>query len=276
MAYRDLREFLDRLEAEGQLARVRRPVETRFEIAAGIRRMSDTKGPALRFENVIGHVDAGRRARCSPTGAKALLALDVRQPAEGTPSSCAGCTSPIPPQLVTSGPCQEVVLTGDDVDLFALPLPGLQREGRRRLRHRRAGDQPRPGGRDGQRLDLPDDAGGPEPPGRHVPRLPGPGHAHRQGGADGRSPRRGGRERHRSRAAVCLAGQGAAGRRRAGDRGRDQRGAGRGGPRQDRGPADPGHRRDRHRGPDPARSTSRERARSASSPATTALPRRTR
>ena len=55
MPYRDLREFLARLEAAGQLRRVTRPVSTRFEIAAGIRKMSDLRGPALLFENVVGH-----------------------------------------------------------------------------------------------------------------------------------------------------------------------------------------------------------------------------
>ena len=33
MPYRDLREFLDRLDAEGDLARVSRPVSTEFEIS---------------------------------------------------------------------------------------------------------------------------------------------------------------------------------------------------------------------------------------------------
>ena len=57
MPYRDLREFLTRLEAEGQLVRVKRPVKAEFEIAAGIRKMSDTRGPALWFENVVGSAD---------------------------------------------------------------------------------------------------------------------------------------------------------------------------------------------------------------------------
>jgi 2,5-furandicarboxylate decarboxylase 1 len=122
LAYRDLRAFLDRLEAEGQLAHVHRPVSTQFEIAAGIRRMSDTRGPALVFDNVVGHsmpvvgsLFADRR--------KALLALDVATPAEGNEKFLRGLHDPIPPRIVESGPCQDVVLTGDDIDLMKFPFP---------------------------------------------------------------------------------------------------------------------------------------------------------
>jgi 4-hydroxy-3-polyprenylbenzoate decarboxylase len=55
MPYADMRGFLAVLEEAGELTRVARPVSTRFEIAAGIRKMGDTGGPALLFENVIGH-----------------------------------------------------------------------------------------------------------------------------------------------------------------------------------------------------------------------------
>jgi len=120
--YRDLREFLDRLEAAGQLARVHRPVSTQFEIAAGIRRMSDTKGPALWFENVTGH-SMPVVGSLFADRAKALLALEVATPAEGNAKFLRGLHEPIPPRVVDSGPCQQVVLTGDQIDLFSLPFP---------------------------------------------------------------------------------------------------------------------------------------------------------
>ena len=55
MRYGDLRQFIALLEDEGELRRVSRAVSTEFEIAAGIRKMSNNKGPALFFENVVGH-----------------------------------------------------------------------------------------------------------------------------------------------------------------------------------------------------------------------------
>ncbi len=122
MPYRDLRQFLNRLKAEGQLARVRRPVKTEFEIAAGIRKMSDTRGPALWFESVVGSTMPVVGSLFADR-AKAMLALDVATPAEGNEKFLRGLHSPIPPREVGTGECQEVVLTGEDVDLFALPLP---------------------------------------------------------------------------------------------------------------------------------------------------------
>lgn len=54
MAYTDLRRFLRRLEAEGELARVPVPVSARFEIAEIVSRISARQGPALLFEKVEG------------------------------------------------------------------------------------------------------------------------------------------------------------------------------------------------------------------------------
>ncbi|MEE9185948.1 MAG: UbiD family decarboxylase, partial [Candidatus Binatia bacterium] len=50
----DLRNFLSFLEERGQLLRVKEAVSTKYEIAAGIRKTSDIKGPALLFESVKG------------------------------------------------------------------------------------------------------------------------------------------------------------------------------------------------------------------------------
>ncbi len=57
MAFKDFRDYLDNLEKNRMLVRVTKEVSPRFEIAAGIRKISDTNGPALLFENVVGHPD---------------------------------------------------------------------------------------------------------------------------------------------------------------------------------------------------------------------------
>ena len=51
----DLRSFLNLLEEKKDLVHISRPTSPRFEIAAGIRKTSDIEGPALFFDNVIGH-----------------------------------------------------------------------------------------------------------------------------------------------------------------------------------------------------------------------------
>ena len=122
MPYRDLREFLAALEAAGDLVHVTRPVETRFEIAAGIRKMSDTGGPTLWFEDVVGH-DMPVVGAVFTTRSKALLALEADSPEEGNAKFSHGLRNPIEPRLVGAGECQQVVHEGDDIDLYSLPMP---------------------------------------------------------------------------------------------------------------------------------------------------------
>jgi 4-hydroxy-3-polyprenylbenzoate decarboxylase/2,5-furandicarboxylate decarboxylase 1 len=120
--YSDFREFVQLLEDTGELRRVTRSVSTEFEIAAGIRRMSDTQGPALLFENVVDH-DMPVVGGLFSTRRRALLALGVDNHADGNDRFLHGLHNQIPPVIVDSGPCQEVVVTGDDIDLFRLPMP---------------------------------------------------------------------------------------------------------------------------------------------------------
>ena len=51
---KDLREWIARLEREGELARVAAPVDPRLEITEIADRVSKSGGPALLFENVVG------------------------------------------------------------------------------------------------------------------------------------------------------------------------------------------------------------------------------
>src|ERR1051325_3553901 len=50
--FEDLRGYLGHLEERGQLKRVADEVDTKYDIAAGIRKTSDIEGPALLYENV--------------------------------------------------------------------------------------------------------------------------------------------------------------------------------------------------------------------------------
>ena len=54
MAYRSLRDFIEKLEREGELVRVSEPVSTVLEMTALQKEMLNRGGPALLFENVIG------------------------------------------------------------------------------------------------------------------------------------------------------------------------------------------------------------------------------
>ena len=55
MADRDLRAWIDLLEAEGELKRIKAKVDWNDEIAQIIRRVDEQDGRALLFENIKGH-----------------------------------------------------------------------------------------------------------------------------------------------------------------------------------------------------------------------------
>lgn len=119
--YADFRGFLEFLEARGKLCRVGKEVETRFEIAAGIRKVSDADGPALLYEHVRGY--PGWQVAAGVFATRTLLALALEVPEERLLEhyACLEQAS-LPTEAVGSGPVQEVVLTGDDIDLSKLPI----------------------------------------------------------------------------------------------------------------------------------------------------------
>src|SRR5450631_3676291 len=53
MAYRSLRDFVARLEADGELVRVREPVKTELEITEICTRLLASGGPAVLFEKPV-------------------------------------------------------------------------------------------------------------------------------------------------------------------------------------------------------------------------------
>lgn len=124
MSNSDLRSFVRLLDEAGELARIREPVSTFMEIPAITHEVSMNGGPALLFERVkecplpvLTNTFGSLRRLCLAMGIENLRDLDgpVRSFLEG-PSGGGG--------VVTIGPhpCQEVVITGDDVDLGLLPL----------------------------------------------------------------------------------------------------------------------------------------------------------
>ena len=52
MLHKDLRDFLDYLRTKGELAQITEPVDSKYEVAAYIRKSSDLQGPAFLFNSV--------------------------------------------------------------------------------------------------------------------------------------------------------------------------------------------------------------------------------
>lgn len=127
MLHPDLRSFLEYLYERRELARLPGPVNPRFEVAAYIRKSSDVGGPAFLFESVKGS-NMRMAAGVFSSPSKAEHALRANGPREALERFMEGLERPIPPVLVDDGPCQEIVLTGDGIDLTKLPIPTYSKQ----------------------------------------------------------------------------------------------------------------------------------------------------
>lgn len=132
MSYRDLREWLAVLEENGELVRVTAEVDWNLEVGAIVRRISETDGPAVLFENIKdygpGYRILGAPLSMSRSHRYARLALALDLPVdigvrEITEEYLKRRKKRLPPVIVSSGPCQENVWEGRDVDLYRLPVP---------------------------------------------------------------------------------------------------------------------------------------------------------
>jgi 4-hydroxy-3-polyprenylbenzoate decarboxylase len=133
----DFQQHLATLEAHGLVTRIDRPIDKNTELHPLVRwqfqgGLAEDQRRAFLFTNVI---DGAGKRYDMPVVVGALAAspriysLGMGKPVEDI--ECAwtdAINNPIPPVRVTSSPCQEVVITGDDLrgagkGLAALPVP---------------------------------------------------------------------------------------------------------------------------------------------------------
>ncbi len=144
MNYRNLREFVSRLEAEGELLRVTAKVSPVLEITEITDRMSKRPGggKALLFENVDG---SEFPVLTNAFGSMRRIALALGAPPDALADRLRGILEQTPPGSIReklgfipkalewvkffprlkhmkAPPCQEVILRGDDINLAKLPI----------------------------------------------------------------------------------------------------------------------------------------------------------
>jgi len=143
MAYSSLRDFMADLEKRGLLVRVSEPVSTHLEMTEIGTRLIASGGPAVLFENVVGHdmpvlinlfgtvervaLGMGRKPEELRAVGEALAFLKQPEPPEGIKEAVKmlpllKTVMAMKPKTVNKAPCQEIVLTGDDIDLAKLPI----------------------------------------------------------------------------------------------------------------------------------------------------------
>ena len=141
MAWDGMAAFVRALEECEELVRIPRRVDARLEIAAIADRVMKASGPALLFESpsrsrfpLLINAFGSRRRMSLALGVDDLdehaLAIEelVRTRAPSTARELAQLAfklpelAHVPPRSVSRAACQDVVLTGTDVDLDALPI----------------------------------------------------------------------------------------------------------------------------------------------------------
>jgi len=144
MKYKDLRDFIARLEGDGELIRIKTEVDPNLEMTEICDRTLRAGGPALLFENpkgydvpVLGNLFGTPRRVAMGMGqdsvdalrdvGKLLSALKEPEPPKGMMDAWEKL--PIYKQVINMAPkfvknaaCQQHVIEGDDVDLSKIPV----------------------------------------------------------------------------------------------------------------------------------------------------------
>lgn len=122
--YIDLREYLNLLEENGLLKRVRAKVRLKHEIGAICARSLDKNGPALFFENIDGYEGMKLVSNIISTPAQLGIAFGT-DPIEDRiyEKIITGMKVRTPCKTVSGGPCKENIYRGDQVDLYRFPTP---------------------------------------------------------------------------------------------------------------------------------------------------------
>ena len=144
MKYKDLRDFIRQLEAKGELVRITQPIDTDLEMTEIADRTLRAGGPALLFENPKNHdmpvlanlfgtpervaMGMGQESVEALREVGKLLAyLKEPEPPKGLKDLWEKLpvfkqVLNMPAKVLKKAPCQEVVLTGDDLDLSKIPV----------------------------------------------------------------------------------------------------------------------------------------------------------
>lgn len=141
MSFSDLQRFIRLLEDRQELVRIHQPVDRYLEITEIADRYVKKGGPALLFENVldsdiplaIGLMGTRERMALAlgvssldqlAVDLRALLKFNIRDGVGGLVAQLpkAQALLHLKPKRVRSAPVQEVVWTGNDIDLYRLPI----------------------------------------------------------------------------------------------------------------------------------------------------------
>jgi 4-hydroxy-3-polyprenylbenzoate decarboxylase len=132
VAYDGLRGWLKALDAAGEVKHIDAEVDWNIELGTIARLLQGpATGPSVLFNNIKDYNSSSSRCRKVFTGALAnyrRIAMMMGLPPETHPRELVKLgrtilTGSISPKVVKTGPCRDVVVKGDAVDLYEFPAP---------------------------------------------------------------------------------------------------------------------------------------------------------
>jgi phenylphosphate carboxylase alpha subunit len=127
MPYRDLREFISKLEKEGEAIRVEEEVDWNLEAGAIVRRAGERDLPATLFETVKDYPPGYRLFGGTLANFRRIaIAMDMKPdtpPRDLIEEYLHRKKKPIKPILVKDAPCKEHIHIGKEADLLEFPIP---------------------------------------------------------------------------------------------------------------------------------------------------------
>jgi UbiD family decarboxylase len=120
--FTSLREWIEFLEEQGDLHKIKAEADVIGEIGAISRKIAKISGPAVLYENIKGYPGWRFFTDSLTTRQRIAWALGVNP--EDIETEIAPKTEKhIPPMEVNTGPCKEIKIFGEDVDLTKIPIP---------------------------------------------------------------------------------------------------------------------------------------------------------
>lgn len=127
MPYKDLRQFINTLEKNGEVQRINKEVNWNLEAGAILRRTYETNERAPFFQKITGYPPGNRIFGGVLSNYKRIaLAMDMDPKSsykELVKAYRERAKKRIKPIMVKNAPCKENILLGDDIDLFRFPAP---------------------------------------------------------------------------------------------------------------------------------------------------------
>jgi phenylphosphate carboxylase alpha subunit len=127
MPFKDIREFIAKLEKEGEAQRIEEEVDWNLEAGAMLRRSGEVGLPAPFFQKVKDYPEGYRLLGGTATKfSRIAIAMDMSpntHPNKLMEEFIRRKQQPIEPVLVNDGPCKENIHLGDQADLLEFPVP---------------------------------------------------------------------------------------------------------------------------------------------------------